>query len=329
LIVTLSSAIGLSNESEQVQPIRVGIIGLDTSHAVEFTKLLNASDAPPSIAGCRVTAAYPQGSLDIESSKSRIAPLTDEIRLMGVEIVDSIDELVQKVDVVLLETNDGRRHLEQALPVLKAHKRMFIDKPMTGSLAEAIAIFEASTHFGTPVFSSSAIRFGRDTQAVRTGEIGDVLACDIYSPCTTESTHPDLAWYGIHGVEGLFTAMKTGCQSVTRFHSDGQDVVVGKWDGGRIGTFRGMRVGAMSFGGTAFGTTGNSAVGQFDGYLPLVESIVQFFRGADPPVNADETIEILAFIEAADRSARRGGAPISVSDVITSARADAVHLRSW
>jgi len=92
---------------------RIGIIGLDTSHSVEFTKALNGPDASADFGGYKIVAAYPQGSLDIQSSISRIPGYTEEVKKRGVEIVNSIPALLEKTDVILLETNDGRRHLEQ------------------------------------------------------------------------------------------------------------------------------------------------------------------------------------------------------------------------
>lgn len=316
-------------EDAPLPPIRVGIIGLDTSHVIHFTQLLNAPNPLPELAGFRVVAAYPFGSRTIETSSSRIKGYTDEMRKMDVAIVKSIDDLISRVDVVLLETNDGRLHLDQALPVLKSGKRMFIDKPMAASLADVVAIFAAAKHYNVPIFSSSALRFGKETQAVQAGAIGNVLGCDIYSPCSLESTHPDISWYGIHGVEALFTVMGTGCESVARVHTDGQDFAVGKWKGGRIGTYRGMRVGTMPYGGIAFGTTESRAVGVYDGYEPLLVNVVRFLRGAEPPVTAEETIEIFAFIEAADASKKLGGAPVSVDEIIKSANDEAARRRSW
>lgn len=91
---------------------RVGIIGLDTSHSVAFTKSLNTPGKAPELKGYKVVAAYPKGSNDIESSVKRIPGYTEEVKKLGVEIVDSVEELLKKADVVLLETNDGRLHLE-------------------------------------------------------------------------------------------------------------------------------------------------------------------------------------------------------------------------
>jgi predicted dehydrogenase len=296
---------------------RAGIIGLDTSHAIAFTKILNDPKAPPELAGCRVVAAYPKGSPDIESSVSRVPDYTEQVKKMGVEIVDSIDALLGKVDVVLLETNDGRPHLEQVLPVLKAGKPVFIDKPVAGSLADAVAIYAAAEKAGVPLFSSSSLRFGKTTLAARAGALGKITRCETSSPAHLEKTHPDLFWYGIHGVESLFTVMGTGCQSVKRGKSaDGALEVVGQWAGGRVGVFREGK----GYSGVATGEKGESKVGAYEGYQPLVVEIVRFFRTGQPPVSAAETLEIYAFMEAADESKRRDGAEVTLAEVLAQAR---------
>ena len=299
---------------------RVGIIGLDTSHSVAFTKELNSQSPSPELAGYKVVAAYPQGSLDIESSVSRIPGYIEEVKKLGVEIVDSIPALLKKVDVVLLETNDGRRHLEQALPVLKAGKTLFIDKPVAASLVDAIAIFEAAKQYKVPVFSSSSLRFMPSAQEVVQGKIGSVLGADTYSPCAIEKTHPDFFWYGIHGVEILYTVMGTGCQEVKRVYTDSTDLAVGTWSDGRIGSFRGTRTGKHNYGGTAYGETGDAVLGPFGGYKPLLIEIIKFFQTGNPPVKAEDTMEMCAFMEAADESKRRKGASVRLEEIWTPAQ---------
>jgi hypothetical protein len=298
---------------------RIGIIGLDTSHAVAFTELINGAPAGDELARCRVVAAYPPGSPDIESSVVRVPGYTKRLQELGIEIVDSIEDLLTRVDGVLLETNDGRPHREQLRLVLQARKPTFIDKPIAGSLRDAIGIFAEAQAAGVPVFSASSLRFSRATQEIRQGAIGKVVGCDAYSPCSLEATHPDLFWYGIHGVETLFTVMGRGCQRVVRMTSEGTDVVVGQWEDGRIGTFRGIREGKGGYGGTAFGTDDVRAIGKYDGYAPLVREIVNFFDTGQPPVDARETLEIYAFMEAADESKRRGGVPVSLEEVMQAA----------
>ncbi|MFH5832847.1 Gfo/Idh/MocA family protein [Halalkalibaculum sp. DA384] len=300
--------------------MKVGIIGLDTSHSIAFTKALNDPNVAPDLAGFPVVAAYPKGSLRIESSYSRIPKYTEQVKEMGVEIVDSIDELLDKVDAVLLETNDGNRHLEQAIPVFMSGKPVFIDKPIAGSLSDAIAIFEASERYNVPTFCSSSLRYMENAQAIRNGElIGKVTGADTYSPALLEKTHPDLFWYGIHGVETLFTVMGTGCESVVRKHTADTDVVVGTWEDGRIGTFRGRRSGQHSYGGTAFGEEGEAQVGPYRGYRPLLVKIVEFFRTGVPPVGKEEILEIYTFMEAADESKRRGGEEVRLDEVFRNA----------
>ena len=299
------------------EPLKIGIIGLDTSHAIAFTKDLNAEKPVPELANCRVVAAYPHGSPDIESSTSRIPKYTEDIQKMGVEIVGSIDELLKRVDCVLLETNDGRPHLEQALPCFKAGKPTFIDKPIAASLADAIAIFEAAHKYNCPTFSSSSLRYGKQTQAARNGSLGKISKAETTSPASLETTHPDLFWYGIHGVESLFTVMGPGCETATRKTTpEGKIEVVGEWVGGRLGTYREDK----GYVGKAVGEKGEASVGDSAGYRPLIVEIIKFFRTKQPPVAEKETLEIYAFMEAADESKRRGGEPVELEEMMQRAK---------
>lgn len=324
IVVVLFAVTALpAARAEDRKVLRAGMIGLDTSHVVAFTRLLNNPNNEGDLAGVRVVAGFPGGSKDIPDSYKRVDMFTAELRdKHGIEIVGSIDELLGKVDVVLLESVDGRPHLEQVIPVLKAGKIVFIDKPIAGSLADALLIFELSRKYKVPVFSSSSLRYYPGIAgAAKADKTGDVLGCTVFGPCTLEKHHPDMFWYGIHGVEGLFTIMGTGCKSVVRTHTADTDVVTGTWKDGRIGTFRGIRKGASGYGGLVFGS---KAIVQADSkggsYEPLVKEIVKFFKTGQAPVSAEETIEIFAFMEAADESKRQGGAPVTLESVLAKAR---------
>jgi hypothetical protein len=294
---------------------RIGIIGLDTSHSTSFTGLLNDTATGDRFKGYKVVAAYPYGSRDIETSASRIPGYITQVQAKGVQIVQSIPELLAMVDVVLLETNDGRLHREQAIAVIQAGKKLFVDKPVANSMADAIAIFETAKKHNVPVFSSSSLRYTEGIEDVLSGKkIGKILAADAYSPAKLEKTHIDFYWYGIHGVEMLFTAMGTGCKTVTRFYQNDMDMVVGVWEDGRIGTFRGTRSGKALYGGTIFGETGNASYGGYS-YDRLLHKIIDFFETGIAPVSAIETLEICAFIEAAQKSKLNGGKPVDTSDI--------------
>lgn len=279
---------------------KIGIIGLDTSHSEMFTKDINEGSLKDR--GYRVVAAYPHGSKDIPSALGMKQGIIDAVKKMGVEIVDSIDSLLKQVDFILLESNDGRVHYEQAEKVIKAKKPMFIDKPMAENLKKVQAIFELAAKNSVPIFSSSSLRYDKLVREVNAGKIGKVLGADVYTPAEIEPNHIDQAWYMIHGVEMLFSVMGTGCKEVFRaFHPDFEQVV-GIWNDGRIGSVRGIRKGASDISGIAFGETGISQLGPFSGYGPLVAEILNFFDTGKVPVSNEETIEIFRFMEAAQRS---------------------------
>jgi hypothetical protein len=314
LAVVSATSVHVARADEPAKPMRAGIIGVDTSHAIEFTKLLNNSKALPELSGITVVAAYPGGSPDNELSREALKGNTDTLRSMGLEIVASIDDLLQRVDVVLLESVDGRPHLAQARPIIAAHKPLFIDKPLAASLADAMEIFRLAKENNVPCFSSSALRFASGLQDVRSGtsRFGQVRGCTAWSPAKLEPHHPDLFWYGIHGVESLFTVMGTGCKMVTR---TSQNAAVGHWQDGRCGTF----VGKDGYGVTIEGSRESGPTGEFKGYGPLVVEIVKFFKTGASPVTAEETLEIIAFMEAADASKEQGGKPVTLESVMKAA----------
>ncbi len=317
-ILALSTLALVGNLS--AQSIRAGIIGLDTSHVLAFTKTLNETPQKPEVMGVKLVAAYPKGSPDIAGSVKRVPEYTEKVKALGVEIVDSIDALMEKVDVVFLETNDGRPHLEQLRPCLKHHKPVFIDKPIAASLVDAIRIFDEAKAAGVPVFSASSLRFGKSTLEVRGGSLGVVKRADTFSPASLEPTHPDLFWYGIHGVESLFTVMGKGCLTAKRGTSpEGTIQVTGDWGDGRSGSFTEKK----GYGGKAIGEKGEAEVGKYEGYDVLLFEIVKFFRTGIAPVTPEETLEIYAFMEAADESKRRGGAEVTLKEVLDKARAEA------
>jgi predicted dehydrogenase len=297
--------------------LRLGIIGLDTSHVTAFTGILNDPKAKDHVEGAKIVAAFKGGSPDIESSWSRVEGYTKTLtEKYGVKIYDTIEELCQNVDAVLIESVDGRPHLEQVKPVLKARKPLFIDKPLGGTLKDSLEIVRLAKEAKVPLFSSSSLRFGKGVQAVRNGSIGKVLSAETTSPASLEPHHPDLYWYGVHGVESLFTVMGTGCESVKRGKTeDGMIEVTGKWSGGRTGTFRE----AKGYTGKVRGEKGEATVGAYEGYAVLVVEIVKFFQTSVPSVSLDETIEIMAFMEAADESKRQGGAEVQLKDVLKKA----------
>jgi len=303
------------------QAIRVGIIGFSV-HSADFTKILNAKTAGNEFGGCSVVAIHhPEGNKDVEFSAERLADFRKVAVDHGVELVGSIKAVLERVDAVMVLTNDGRPHLEQLIPVFEAGKPVYVDKPLAADLAGVLAIFEASKKYGVPVFSSSALRYVKQAQEIGEGSVvGNVLGAETHGPAPLQASHVDLFWDGIHGVESLYTVMGTGCKWVTCAHTKGADVVTGTWLDERVGVFRGLRKGKIGFGGTAYGSDGIAAIGPFGGYGLLVAAIADFFRTRKAPVSREETVEIYTFMAAAEESKRRGGIPVQLASVLSEAQ---------
>ena len=319
--VAIAVAIALATPVALGEDIRIGMIGLDTSHVIAFTKLLNDTKQRNHVEGGKVVAAFKGGSDDVESSYTRVDKYTEQLnKEYGVEIVDSIELLCTKVDAIMLESVDGRPHLEQVKPVFEAGLPVFIDKPLSGSLRDALEIARLGKEHGVPWFSASSYRYYESLTNLMAKDMGDVLGAISYGPCHLEAHHPDLYWYGVHPTEALFTVMGVGCESVVRTSTPQFDVVTGTWAGGRIGTLYGLRTPKTPHKVTVFGSKGVFDQEGGGDYAALVVEVMKFFKTGVVPIAPEETVEILAFMEAADESKRQGGRPVTISEVIALAQ---------
>lgn len=293
------------------QPLRIGLIGLDTSHAPAFTRSLNDSTSAEYVPGGRVVCAFSGGSPDVEASRTRVEGYTRELKeKWNIEIVSDIPTLISKVDAVILNSVDGRVHLQQVRPVLQAHKPVFIDKPMAAGVKEVKEIFRLADQYQTPCFSASSLRFlDGFYEAVQNKTLGKILGCEAFSPASYEPHHPDLVWYGIHGIEMLFTALGPECVKIQRVQQADADVVIGVWQDGRVGVFRGLRNGAKDYGATLYGekSIAHFELGKGSVYKNLLTQIIEFFRTGKSPVPREETIAMFTYMEAADKSKKQSG----------------------
>jgi Oxidoreductase family, NAD-binding Rossmann fold len=283
--------------------LKLGIIGTDTSHAAAFATLLNGGKIP----GAKIVAAYKGGSADVESSRTRVDKFADELKSKwGVEFVNDIPTLAGKVDAILLLSVDGRAHLPQFKAALAAHKPVFIDKPLASTLADAREIDRLAKAANVPWFSASSLRWSEIVSSV---EGPGILGATTWGPGPFEEHHQlDLSWYAIHPVEILFTLMGSGCEEVTRVSGTDADEITCKWKDGRLGTVRALRP-YGTYGAVVFRKDGVqvSPAKPHSDYEGLVREIVKFFETGKPPVANADTLEIFAFMDAAQRSKEAGG----------------------
>lgn len=308
LFATLLSVAGLLGAD-----LRIGIIGTDTSHVGVFTSVLNDPNNPSHIAGARVVAAYKGGSKDLKDSYERVDKFAADIQSKwNVEIVPDIATLLTKVDAVMLESVDGRTHLAQAKQVIEAGKPLFIDKPLSSSYEDAKAIAKLAEAKGVKWFSSSSLRYADFLGDLKAK--GPVKGAIVWGPGPLEPHHQlDLSWYGIHTVEMLYTLMGKGCVEVSRTFSDNAEVITGKWQDGRVGTMRTLKpygdYGAVVFYEKGVGQSPEKS--KFS-YVLLLQQIIGFFQTGKVPVDNAETLEMFAFMDAAQRSRAAGGKPMAM-----------------
>ena len=343
-IVFLSSLLLLTFNVLNAASLKVGVIGLDNYQAVAFANLFQTAKPGEPLAGFEVVAAFPGGSPDIPESVQGLPRWTERFKTMGIPFVNSIADVVERADVVILMSLDGRVHLKQATPVLKAGKPLYIGRPMAASLVDVLKIFQLAKAHQAPIFSCSQHRFVPAFSGMRNHpQVGRVLGCSVYGGLQFEPTHADFFWHSIHSAETLFTIMGPGCVSVTRASTSQAELVTGKWKDGRIGTFRGLGTGTVKYSGVVFGEKGIlragnygrgvpalktdaegehwlAPQGEYMGYKGVALAMADFFRTRKPPISAAETIEIFAFLEAAHESKRRDGVPVKLETVLTHAR---------
>lgn len=306
--------------SSPTPDLRIGIIGCDTSHSTAFAQILNDASATNHVPGAKVVAAFRTMSPDIEWSRSRVDGFIAELRERhGVKITGSIGDLCAEVDAVIVGSVDGRPHLEQAREVIAAGKSVFVDKPLAGTLRDALEIVRLAEAADVPLWTGSAYRWHPSMIELMAADVGEIRGAISFGPAHLNEHHPDFYWYGIHPMEALYTVLGAGCESVSRTKTRDTDVVVGRWSGGRTGTLVGLRTQPLPHQISVFGSTGFAQQKSGgDDYAPLVAQIVRFFRTGEPPVCHAETIEMYTFMEAADESLRCGGAPVSLADVLRS-----------
>ncbi|WP_226675773.1 Gfo/Idh/MocA family protein [Rossellomorea aquimaris] len=299
-----------------MRDLKIGMVGLDTSHAAAFTRLLNDPDDSHHVRGGKVVKAFPGGSPHIELSSSRIAKFTKEVQGHGVQIVDSLEEAAEGMDAILLESVDGDIHLEQLRKLVVFKKPIFIDKPFSLRTEDALEMVRLAEHHHTPIMSTSALRFAEALREVASrSDLGNIIGADCFGPMELEDSQPGYFWYGIHSIEMLFTLLGGGAERVTVFSNDTHDSIVAQWKDGKFGTVRGNRAGNDQFGALVHFEKGTEYVDIQSGskpfYASLVEEIMEFFQAGISRVPCNETLEVIRFIEGANES-RETGRPVSI-----------------
>lgn len=292
--------------------LRIGMIGLDTSHCEAFTELLHNQQHPYHVTGGRIVAAYPGGSPDFELSASRVGAITSSMKEQyGITLVESIEAVAEQSDGILLTSVDGRVHLEQFALLAPFGKPVFIDKPLATSYQDAKKLVELARTYQVPLMSCSSLRFAEGiVNAVKNSETDPITGAYCYGPMPMEHALPGLFWYGIHSAEMLFAILGKECVRVTAVKNEEYEVITGQWADGRIGVIRGDRTWNKTFGALVHhreqATFVDVQATPKPYYANLLEQILSFFQTGLSPISLEETLMIMRFLEAANESRRSG-----------------------
>lgn len=298
--------------------LRLGIVDFDSSHCIEYTRRVNhvGLSASQYVDGARVVAGWP-GTSDM--SPERIDGFRAQMADAGVEIVDSAEALIGRIDAVLILSLCGSAHLSRVRPFLEAGVPAYVDKPFACTVADAVEIVELARRTGTLLLHASALRFADEVDefrrlSPRRGALHGLLT---YGPAKRAQGNPGLLHYGIHAVEVLYALMGPGCENVAMAHTDGADVVTGRWRDGRLATFRGARSGSTAYGLLGFceHAVYRSHVSTQNAYRNLLRAMIESFTSGRPLVPYDEILEVTRFALAALESEHSGGRPIELANL--------------
>lgn len=294
--------------------LNIGMIGLDTSHAPLFAEMLNRPAHPFHVQGGTVTVAFPGGSPDFPLSISRVPAYMAQIRdEFGVRMTDRLEEVAEEADAIMLLTVDGRLHLEQLAAVAPYGKPVFVDKPFALASRDALAMARIAEEHGVPLMSCSSVRWAENLAAAASDEgKGKIIGADCSGPMELQPTQPGFYWYGIHMADMLYRCMGPGCVEVKVTTAEDHDVAVGVWSDGRIGTLRGNRKGNKRFGALLHREEGTEFVDIYAAskpyYASMLEAVMRMFQTGAAPLDIRETVEVIAFLEAANESRHTGRA---------------------
>jgi len=281
--------------------LKVAVIGLDTSHSIEFARRMQAPDCPRNQ---RVSGLQAVSCLRFETpyqNKEGLDKRQKQLEQWGIKVTENIDEALEGCDAIMLEINDGNFHLEYFRKVCGLGKPVFLDKPLAMTLSDGRAIIDLMRKHNTRVWSGSSVPFCPSLAKILK-EAGHVERAHVFGPMGDAPSGDSLVWYGVHTFELLQRIMGRGARQVSAIESEKSVVVLAKFSDGREGTVELTRK-SWAYGGTLWGTKvipflldASSAYGY------LLRQIKGFFRGGRPPVDMETTFEGLAMMCAARKS---------------------------
>lgn len=294
--------------------MRLGAIGVDSSHLPEFTRRINALEGQ-----VRVVTFWDAGRHEMPAAD--VAKWRKTTLDMGVREAESMEELLGAVDGVMVLAVSGHRHEELAMPALKRGLPTYIDKPLTCDLAGAKRLLAASRASGARCYSASSLRFASEIASLDREKLGRLVAVDAFGPGELNPAMAGLFFYGVHTIEmvdAIWGREWGGVARVRASTSADRDVLEMEYRDGRYAHLRMERKGCYDFGATVHGEKGVASfrVDFSDVYNRLVRGMAGFFGGGPAPASLRDIVENVAVMEAGNASMSANGSPwVSVEPI--------------
>lgn len=289
--------------------LKVALIGLDTTHSIEFTRRMVGTDVPPEQCVHRLQPTMCMSFETPFQNREGLAARTEIMQSMGVRVTEDFDEAVRGADALMLEINDPALHLEYFMRVAALGKPVFLDKPFAPDMAQAHEICAVAAANGTKFFTASSLRFDPAVVAASAANPTPKRAY-LWGPLGRALAGSSVVWYGVHTVEMLQRLMGRGATSVRAIPDVNGTVFVAEYGDGRRGVLE-MTEGNYRYGGVLHCAKGGAETVFTIGadlafYGAMVREIETFFHGESVGVALDDMLESMAILQAADRAYTSG-----------------------
>jgi predicted dehydrogenase len=289
--------------------IRIGIIGSDNSHAVAYSKLANIANRAGDSRVVAISGPDPER--------------TKEVAGLGniPEIVERPEDMIGKVDAILVVHRHGDLHAEHAIPFLEAGIPVYVDKPFAVSLADCHAMLDAANDGNALLTSYSSLRYAPTTTdlADTLESLGEIRVGQFAGPCDFDSEYAGPFFYATHVAEICFRLMGDDIRTVSATRSGANVVADITFANDAIATFSYLGDAAYHFHATLFGTKDFAAtevIAGDDAYAEGLNVFLDAVKTGEAPLSAQQLLTPIAFVHALQESLANDGSSVDVASLL-------------
>ncbi len=289
-----------------MKKIKVAIVGLDSSHSIQFANRAQAPECEPDqkVEGIEIISCM-RFETPFQDKKG-LDERTAQLEGWGVKVYEDFDKTVEGAEALLLEVNDSSLHVEYFEKAAKLGLPVFLDKPLADTMENGLEIARIAKEYNVRMFSASSLRF-IENMVDTVDKVENIQCTSVFGPLGIAAAGESVVWYGVHAFELLQRAMGRGAKEVTAVNDEKGVVAVIHYEDGRRGVVE-LAKGAFVYGGSVR-SNDDKAVFICDmnyAYKGLLERIVAFFNGAPAPVEFEDTLEIMNLLDTTVRAMKSG-----------------------